>query len=332
MGVKALRKVQLGLESPPGQAVPTTTIWRGTGSLQDQREIKLVEEDVGYLSGTDLTYEAKQQGMITLEQEATFEQIPYPLSAGVENVVTGSEDGEGSGKIYTYTFPTTEAKEIMTYTIEGGDDVEAEQMTYCFVTDMKIAGTPNEAIKLSSDWIGQNPAPNDFTGSLDLPSVSHIQFGKGKLYIDETTISIGNTQKSNTLLGMGLTIKTGFNPVFTGDGNELYFKFHKQIPPEIELKITFEHDETSVAEKLAWREQTARLIRLQWEGAALTDPGTAYTYKTLRIDLAGKWLSFDKLDEQDGNDVVTGTFRARYNADADLFAQIVVVNELASLP
>ena len=49
---------------------------------------------------------------------------------GVDGIITGTADGAGTGKIYTYTFPTTAKKVIKTYTIEGGDDQEAERMEY----------------------------------------------------------------------------------------------------------------------------------------------------------------------------------------------------------
>ena len=67
------------------------------------------------------------------------------------------------------------------------------------------------------------------------------------------------------------------------------------------------------------------------EGSALATPGN-YTYKTLIIDLAGKWEKFAALGDQDGDNVLTGTFRARYNSDAALFAEFVVVNALTVLP
>ena len=50
-GVKALRKVQLGLESTKGTAVAATALWRGTGTIEDKREVVFPDEDIGYLSG-----------------------------------------------------------------------------------------------------------------------------------------------------------------------------------------------------------------------------------------------------------------------------------------
>lgn len=331
-GVKALRKIQMGLETTAGVAVAATALWRGNGTIEDARETVFVEEDVGYLSGLDRVYIPKLLAKLSLDETpATFEQLGYVFAAGIKNVVTGSADGAGSGKIYTYTFPTTAANTYKTYTLEGGDDQQAEEMEYSHVEAFKLAGKGGEAVTVQADWQGRQVTATTYTGSIAAPTVEEVLFSKGKLYIDAIGGALGTTQKSNTLIGMELSVTTGLMPVWTADGNT-YFSFTKLTMPEVVLKITFEHDGIATTEKSNWRAGTARLIRVNFDGTALATPGTSYTYKTLRIDLAGKWETFDKLDEQDGNDIVTGTFRARYNATAAKFAEIVVVNELASLP
>jgi hypothetical protein len=223
--------------------------------------------------------------------------------------------------------PTTAKNTIATYTLEGGDDNQEEEMEYGFVEAFKLSGKGGKAVTMSADWSGRQIAANSFTGSVSVPDVEDILFGKGLLYIDAATI--GTTLKSNTLLGMDVDVKTGWVPVFAGDG-QLYFSFAKVTQPEVTLNITFEHDATAVAEKSAWRAGTRRLIRLQWTGSAVTS-GTSYTAKTLRLDFGGKWEKFDKIDEQDGNDVVQGTLRARPSSTDTTFFTMTVVNALASL-
>jgi hypothetical protein len=115
---------------------------------------------------------------------------------------------------------------------------------------------------------------------------------------------------------------------FTADGHK-YFSFAMQTKPEVLLNVTFEHNASAVAEKAKWRAGTSRLIRLDIAGNALTTAGTFAT-KLVRIDLAGKWEKFDKIGEVNGNDIVTGTFRAGYNPTAAKFAEIKVVNQTAS--
>jgi hypothetical protein len=404
-GVKALRKIELVQEATAGTEVQVkTALWRGTGTLEDQREVVFASEDIGYLSGVDRTYVPKLLGALSLEDTpATFEQLPYLLAMGVENVVAGV--AEGSGYLYEYNLPTIAQGTRRTYSIHGGDDQEVEMGTYAFATGLKLGGKPGEAMTMGADLNMRNVDRNQYSAStisfstsggnhiLDsanglagflvgdkivvsgasnagnnstftvtasaagdltvtetvtteaagqsitiretftgaaLATIEEILFSKGALYIDAVGGTLGATQKSNTFLGMDLSLNTGILPVFTADG-QLYFSFVKQAAPELTFTITFEHDSSAVAEKAAWRAQTARKIRMQWNGTALGSAGATYSTKALRIDAAGKWEKFDTLGEQDGNDIVTGTFRARYNSTAALFANIYVCNTLSAL-
>lgn len=329
-GIKAFRKIQLGRETTAGTQIAATALFRGHGTIEDQRELTVVEEEIGFFSGGDRTYIAKLLAALSMDDTpATFEQLPYILEAGVKAVQTGASGG-GSAKLYTYTFPTSTPNTLATYTIEGGDNQQEEYITYSFVDQFKLTGKPGEAVMMSADWMGREVTNGTFTGSIAIPTVEDILFSKGKLYVDAVSGTQGTTQLSNTFLGMELSVKTGVTAVFTGDGN-LYFSFTKAVKPEVTLDITFEHDSNSVTEKTNWRNQTARLIRVQFDGTALSTAGTNYSNKALRIDLAGKWQKFDKIDEQDGNDIIKATFAARYNATASKFAEIVVCNELTAL-
>lgn len=335
MGIKKMMKVQLGRETTAGTAVAATAIWRGTGAPEDKRVIEFPEEDVGYLGGTDRSECVSIAGAITLSQSATFEQIGYPFQAGVKKVTSPTTDTGGSGRVYTYTFPTTTVPAINTdisaFTIEGGDNVQAQEMAYCVCETIRITGRPNELLQVESDWFGREWSNTTFTGAISLPSVSGIPFNKGALYIDTAGGTLGTTLKSATLLGMELEVKTGWKPVPVGNG-QLYFGFTKNVGSEVRLRITFEHNSDAETEIAAWRAQTARLIRVEFEGTALQTAGSSYDSKTLRIDLAGKWVKFDPLGDNDGNTICVGEFLARHNATANKYAEVIVVNELASLP
>jgi hypothetical protein len=289
------------------------------------------EEDVGYLSGTNRSYVSQFGGSVEMEDTpATFEQLPHIFEAGIEHSAA-SKDGAGSGYIYAYNMPTTAAGDIWTYTLEFGDDQQEEEMAYGFVTDFTLSGAPAEAVTLAANWVGRQCDTGTKTAALTLQTVEDIQFLKGKLYIDGTADTHGTTQATNTWLGFNLDVTTGWQPVYTGDG-EKYFSFEKNVGPEVMLDITFEHDATAVAEKAAWRAATTRMVRMEFTGASLTTSGTAYATKTFLIDLSGAWESFEKIGEQDGNDVVTGTMRCRYNEVTAQYADFTVVNELTSLP
>lgn len=325
-----LRKIQIGKETSPGTEVDATTVLRMQGVLADTRTVEFVEEHVGYLSGLGRTHTPFLAGELEVEGVATFEQLPYILNAGVEGV-TGSQDGTGSDYIYTYTFPTTSAKTPYYYTIEAGNDVQEEQMLYCFIREFTISGSVDEALQVTATWEGRQVSTGTFTASVSVPTVEDILFNLGHLYIDDSGGTIGSTEKSNTLISAELNVTTGFVAQRAADGQK-YFSYVYQTAPEITLNLTFIHNSSSVSEISKWRSETTRLIRLKWEGSDVGTAGTTYSKKTLIVDLAGKWETFEKLDEQDGNDIVSGTFRPFYSATDALFGQIIVVNELETLP
>jgi hypothetical protein len=325
-----IRKLQVGKETTAGVEVNATHIWYGTGMPDDRSEAIFPEENVGYISGSDRSYIPKLDcGFVFDQTECTFEQSPIIFSAAIKNVVTGAADTGGSGKIYTYTATTTQQQLPRTWTLEGGDDQQEEQVLHGFVEDFSLSGAAEEAVKISANWRGKTLSPSSFTTGLTLQPVEEVLFGKGRLYIDDADGTIGTSVKSNTFLNFDLSWKTGYKAVWTADGS-LDFSFMKQVKPEIEMRVTFEHDGTAVAEKAKKVASVSRLIRVKFEGSALTTAG-GYTYKTLIIDLAGKWQRFEMIENRDGNDVVTGIFRAGYNATSGLYARVIVVNEVASV-
>lgn len=331
-GIKALRKIQMGREAVAGTAVVATTIWRGMGTLEDQRETVFPPEDIGYLSGVNRSYQPKLGAALSMDSiEATYEQICHVLEAGIKLVQTGAADGAGSGKIYAYPLPVTQANTTRTYTIEGGDNIAAEEMEYSFVSEFGLDGEAGKAVMLSATWYGRQISTSAFTASVALPTVEEMLFSKCVLYADSVSGTIGATTQSNTLLKASIKVVTGLIPVYTA-GGQLYYSFVKQTEPEVTLSITYEHDSLSIAEKAFYVAGTARKLRLKILGSTLTTAGTAYSTKALVVDLAGKWENFSKIDEQDGNDILTGTFRARYDSTAALFASLTVVNVLTSLP
>jgi hypothetical protein len=331
-GIKKLRKILLGRETTAGTNAAATTIWRGTGTFEDKLELVQIEEDVGYLSGVNRTAIPKVEAALELEEvDASFEQFKHILEMGVMTATPTTDGAAGTGKVYTYTFPTTAAATIKTYSIEGGDNAGEEEASGFFCEKFGLAGAAGETLKMSGSLIGRQLAPGTFTTNPTLPSVETILFSKGTLAIDTAGGTMGATNVASSLLEASLDVDTGWRAVYTGDG-QLYFTFTKNVGAEIKLDITFEHNTSAIAEIAAWRAETPRLIELKWVGSAFATAGTTYTYKTLKVSLAGKWESFSKIGDKDGNDIVTGTFLAGYDTTASKYAVVTVVDNEASVP
>ena len=328
-GVKSLRKIQLGRETTAGTAVEATAIWRGLGTIEDTRSVVYDEEDVGLFAGTTRNHTEKYGAALSMTGAATFEQLPYILEAGLDAVNTGSVDTGGSGYIYKYVVNSA-ATEPATYTIEGGDNKGAEEMEYSYVESFTLTAEPSTAMQVSANWVGRQVSTSSFTGSLSLVEVEDILSSKGQLWIDTTTI--GTTTASQTLMGATLNWNTGLLAKYTIDSGELTYSWVQPTRPSGTLELTYEHNDTAIAEKAAWRAGTPRLFRLLWQGSALSSAGDTYTYKTLQVDCAGRYEKFSAIADRDGNDIVTATARIGYEEDADLALEITVVNETEALP
>lgn len=329
-GIVAGRFIQLGQEVTAGTEVDATAMYRGLATMSDETEVVFPEENVGYISGLDRTYIAKVGALIEFdEHELTFEQAPYWFDAGIDHVA-GVADGAGSGYVYTYTMPelATDTMTVQTYTAELGDNQQEYQATGCFVEEFEISGAPDEALKISGTWRGRQMAKGTRTGSLSPSTVEEILFNRGKLYIG--TGDTYGSQVTATWVGFNLSVKTGWMFQPTGDG-ELYPSLLKLTQPEVTCEFTFEHNAAAVAEYDAFLAQTHRKIRMEFLGTTFDTAGT-YANKTFIIDLDGKWESFDGLDDLDGDDVITGTLRARRNATSGAFVSFTVVNAQSTIP
>lgn len=334
-GIKAEQVIQLGAELTPGTAVAATTIWRGAGGqIKDAREVTFVPELVGYTLPTNRTYIGKLEATLAMgATPATFEQIGYLLQAGVK-AVSGAPDG--SGYIYTYLVGTTQANAIQPYTIETGDNQQAHEMEYSIVKDFTLTGNAGEAVMMSANWVGRQKTAASLTSLIGSgpQAVETILAGKGTLYIDDNTGTLGSTAVTDTLLSWTLNFNTGRNVKYTVDSGALYFDFdYFDIDSfDVTLDVVFEHNSTAVTEYgTKFTGEAGRLIRLKITGSALQTAGSSYTTKALVLDLTGKWESWEELGSQDGNSIVSGTFRVGYDETDDTGCTIVVVNELSAL-
>lgn len=332
-GVKTLRKVQLGRETTPGTAVAASTIWRGPALMpMDDRMNTMPEENIGLSSLTTRQYTA---GLLASMQfpstPATFQGIQHVMEAGVKTV-TPVADGAGSGYINAYPLPSGDVNSLKTYTIEGGDNKVVEEMEYSFVREFELSGKRNEAWMLTSNWQGRQSQVAAFTGALSAPAVSEMLFNKSRIYIDDVGDTIGTTQIANSWLEAKLKIITGLKAQPTGDGN-LYFSFMDFIGAKATLELSFLHNATVAAERVLWRANTPRQIRMLIEGNTLADAGTTYSKETFQIDAAGMYTAFGPPnDEDEGSNVNKVTFEIAYDATAALFCNLLLVNELSAVP
>lgn len=333
-GIVGFAQCELGKETTLGTAVASTARIRGKARIKDESEPVYVKEEVGIIGGVGRSYTPKEHAAIEFdESEASFEQLPYFFNMGIKGSL-GVADGAGTGFVYTYPFPALSVTTPFSYTARIGDNQQAEIVTGIFVEEITISGAAEEAWMRSATgrgWITSTPT-TAFTGSIAVPTVEDIIFGKTKLFIDAIGGTMGATQILTSFLSFSLSIKNIYKAQWTGDGTHKNFTFIKMVSdPEIVLEFTLEHDATAVAERAIRRARTERKIRVQGLGSTLVTPG-AHTTKKVNIDLIGSYDAPEELDDEDSNMVVKFTFRDHYSSTAAARGSIVVVNSLSALP
>jgi hypothetical protein len=77
-GVTSLEKTLIGVEALAGATTDVvTTHWRGMGKVKDRQEIVYPPERIGKIGGTLRSYIPRTGGEVTLDGDATYEQLPY---------------------------------------------------------------------------------------------------------------------------------------------------------------------------------------------------------------------------------------------------------------
>lgn len=84
-GIKNLRRLQIGKETTdaPGTAVNATAMLWLNGLWLDERTVTFPEEYTGIIGGRDRNHTDAYLGTMTMDGEATFEQLPYILEASI---------------------------------------------------------------------------------------------------------------------------------------------------------------------------------------------------------------------------------------------------------
>lgn len=263
-GLKALRKIQIGEESTKGDAVAATAALLGVLTMKDSPTIHRPVEERGTLAEFSRSVKVANLAELTLEGDATFEQILYLLHMGILGNVTPG--GAGTAKSWVFLPSMAAAGVFDSFTIEFGDDIEQWEAEYCMAKAIEISGAMNEAMRIRGDIFGRKMTVCDFTGSLSPPTVESIPMQKARLYIDDEDGAIGATEKASTLIAVTFAITTGLAPKRFADGS-LDFSGYAETFKGVELRMTFAFNAGAETERLKFDGETLRLIRIETLGS-----------------------------------------------------------------
>lgn len=337
-GAAGLRKIQFGKQSSLNTPVAATTIWRGAGNtISDERKLEEIQEWIGIFDGADRTRIVQLLAMDELQSTPlTFEQVQYLLAMAFGGPTSGVADGAGDGFIYTTPIPTTTVPSSPSYyTVEAGDDFESERMEDVVCTKISIQGNLGETLKVSASLMGRQATrmASGMTGALGIPAVEEVVTQLGLVSLDDVTGDYGDTQVSTCIYGVKLDIELYWRPNFCMNGSLAW-----QAPlfrgKKISGELIYSHAAAvsgSGGAKDFFRNQTAKLLQVNWGGTDFASAGTAYSKKTFIVNLPIKFGKPSVIDSKDDISIVTMPFVSRYNATKGDAGNFIVVNDLTAL-
>jgi hypothetical protein len=339
-GRRELRSIRLKSENTNGVASSPRFLFRGNGDLiDDKRELKRAEEQIGIFGGSDRTYIPKLMAELQLAStEATFEQLSdLFLMAGIGTTGGGNRAGSaqgasGSSVIFQLAVPAFTAPVTYSYTAEAGDgtasnDGWTEVIEYLLADELKLSFKGGEAMMVSASLTGRQGTPTNAVGSFTnvgtVPSVETILASAGSFWLAPSGSGFGTQQVTpGNILAGEVTFKPRWARKWTVDSGLLVFATAVFAGIDISGQLTLEGQSSgtygaygSAAQVEKWRGQIAQMLTATWRGAAITE-GTTILNKELTIQLPIKWESFDKVGDLDGNDIRVGKFFSEYNLDA----------------
>ncbi len=338
-GRKTLRSIRIGRETTNGTRMTPRYLWRGTGDwVTDEREIIKVEELIGISGGTDRTYIPKLKATVELaETEATYPQLP-PLFVGlgfatVSGFALTGNLSSGTWQ-YAYHVPSTVFPQNFSFTIEAGDNIEAQVAIYCVTDELKLTFAAGEAMKVSASLLSQYGTRTNAEGSFStvgtLEPVQVILASRGSVFLapESESASIASYKVPNgNILGGELTFKANWAPKYWLDGGSIFAGTMVLTGHEITGNLIFEHQRSgtygaagSLGQIEKWRNEQAQIMQLTWQ-----DAGNYFN-----VLLPIKWDNLQDYDDQDGNNIVTGEFTSRYNETLGNRGQIRVFSATPS--
>ena len=332
-GIKELRSIRLKRETTSGVKVIPRFLWRGAGDMPDDaREVMEIEEQIGIIGGSNRTVIPRLAGQISFAStEATFEQLSdLLLAAGLGTTTIGGAYqgtvlGAGSSCLQELVFPSSQTFPVVSYTIEAGNNVEAEVLPYAIVTSFSIGGAGGEPLRYSADWSARYTDRTNNSGSFSavgtIPDVETILASRGSIWLSDTPTDWGTgLVPAGNILSFEMSVESQWEWKYGVDSGTTYPYRAVLTSQAISGQFTFEHqiDGTFGAAgtagiKQRWRDQVAQLMQIEFVGGTIANGSAGYTNKKLLIRLPIKYIQIGGLDDQNGNDIIQASWVSRYN-------------------
>lgn len=320
-----LRAIQHGLESTAGTAVAATFKHFGNGSLKFDESINPVGfEYAAGLSGgiVESTFIADTGSTLTLEDtEFSAEAMVWLGNMGIKSVV-------GAATSFPFTFPTTSANTIKSFTWEMATSAQEYEFAYGTCTKFSVhgdAGANNGRIMYNAEIQGRAASASTLTASLGfLSALQPLNINYATWHLDALGTAAGTASAtSNYLRAFNVDVVTGWELRKYADGRSakdgsaaVYSNY------EITGSIKVDLDSATVTRIANARAGTGEVMAIKCNG-------TSSRLVTFALPLS--WTEISALGENDNGIIpVTFNFRSGYSTTATAQGPSIAVTTASS--
>ena len=286
MGIGALRRIQIGVESPRGTLVPATKILLGNLRMTPRLEsYEPEDEDRNSLGLLHRSTIIGQSCDLRYEGSATYEQLINFLAMTMIGGVTPTTPGGGTlTRDWAFAPSLTAANTQDSFTFEYGDNQQEYEAAFVVGKQLELSYDMGGPIRLTADLVGRYPAKSTFTGSLAAPTVVDIVSKVTTIAVDTTWAGLGGTAKSTLLLGGTVRIPSGIELVKYADGS-LNWSTTQEGKRALEVELLLAHGDDGETQYDNYAARTTTFVRLETLGPLIEGA----LYKRLQIDMALRW-------------------------------------------
>lgn len=286
MGISALRRIQVGLETVRGTSVAATKVLLGNLTMTPKLELyEPTDEDRNSLALLHRSTIVGQGCDMQYKGSATFEQLINFLAMTMKGGVTATTPGGGTlTRDWEYAPSLTAANTQDGFTVEYGDDQQEYESAFVVGKQLLLDYDMHSVVGLTADLAGYYPAKSTFTGALVAPTVEDIVGKKTTVAVDTTWAGLGGTAKATLMLNGKVTIPSGIAFPAYADGS-LNFSTTQEDKRALEVDLLLQHGADGETQYDNYAARTITFVRLETLGTLIEGA----LYKRLQIDMALRW-------------------------------------------
>lgn len=265
------QKVQIGVETTPGTAVPANKLLPGLSIVGEPQSVMQKFRPQGFKYQT-IVVQQKEWMQAALSGYPTFDEIVYVLSGVISRSVpapTQQTDGTG-GQVtgaYKWVFDSATDTEDNpnTFTVETGSSVRAYKFANSLVKTFGFKFN-RDAVDVSGQMIGQLMTDGvTLTGSpTSLPLVPMLATGFD-FFIDPTSGALGTTKLGRFFEGE-FQLNDRYGPFWTVDSSQASYAGVVEIAPTATMSVMVEADATGMSYLNTLRAGTTVFARIRCLG------------------------------------------------------------------